>query len=245
MKFRDPSVEYTIPDPKPKRLWRNYLARVRNYFVAGLLVTVPAVVTIWVFNRFVLSLDGVLHLIPSDWAIQGRGIKEILTAIPGLGAIATLVCVVVVGFLATNFLGRQLVNYTERVIQRVPVISTIYQGVKQLLEAIFTSDSSRFREVVYLQYPRVGVWSLGFVTGTAYDAATEKIGRQCLNVFVPTTPNPTSGFYLLVPEEDVIYSGLSVEQAFKLIMSVGIVAPDLNDGDAGDGGAQADQPGPS
>ncbi len=228
MKFRDPSVELTVPDPKPKKLWRNYLARLRNYFVAGLLVTVPAVVTIWVFNRFVLSLDGVLHWIPTDWVIQERSIKQILTAIPGLGAIATLLCVVVVGFLATNFVGRRLVRYTEQLITRVPIISTIYQGVKQLLEAIFTSDSSRFTDVVYLQYPRKGIWSIGFVTGPTYDSAVDKIGVRCLNVFVPTTPNPTSGFYLLVPEKDVIYSGLSVEQAFKLIMSAGIVAPNLD-----------------
>jgi len=122
----------------------------------------------------------------------------------------------------------------------VPIISTIYQGVKQLLEAIFTSDSSRFRDVVYLQYPREGIWSIGFVTGPTFEAATDKIGRRCLNVFVPTTPNPTSGFYLLVPEEDVIYSGLSVEQAFKLIMSAGIVAPDMN----GDGEDGAETPSP-
>ncbi len=234
MKFRDPSVELTVPDPKPRRLLRNYLARLRNYFVAGLLVTVPAVVTIWVFNRFVLSLDGVLHLIPSDWSIQERAIKEILTAIPGLGAIATLICVVVVGFLATNFVGRRLVAYTEQLIERVPIISTIYQGVKQLLEAIFTSDETRFRDVVYLQYPRKGIWSLGFVTGPCFESAAEKIGRPCLNVFVPTTPNPTSGFYLLVPETDVIYSGLSVEQAFKLIMSAGIVAPEIDGEDRGE-----------
>jgi uncharacterized membrane protein len=200
-------------------------ARLRNYFVAGIIVTVPLVVTIWVFNRFVLQLDGVLHWVPSSWIISGISIKELLQTIPGLGAVTTLVFVVIVGFLTTNLVGRRVVRATEKLIQRVPILSTIYQGVKQLVEALASSDMSRFSEVVYLEYPRRGIWSIGFVTGDTYEGSRDLLRDRLLNVFVPTTPNPTSGFYLLVPAEDVVRAGITIEEAFKLIMSAGIVSP--------------------
>ncbi len=204
---------------------RNALARLRNYLVAGILVTVPALVTCWVFYSFFLSIDGVLAVVPGSWEIRGLNIKALLTSIPGLGAMLTIGTVIVVGFLTTNFLGRRTVVITERVIQRVPILSKVYGAIKQLLEAIFSSDSSRFRDVVYIQYPRVGIWSIAFVTGETFVGASDRIGAECLNVFVPTTPNPTSGFYLMVPAADVVPSGLTVEDAFKLIMSAGIVTP--------------------
>lgn len=210
---------------------RALLSRLRNYLVAGILVTVPASVTIWVLYRFFLSPDWILLLVPANWSVQDVNIKELLGSIPGLGAILTIVVVIIVGFLVTNIVGRRAVKLWESLIQRLPVISTIYQGVKQLLEAIFTSDSSRFDDVVYLEFPRKGMWSLGFVTGAAFEGSCEKIGQPCVNVFVPTTPNPTNGFFLMVPRSDLIYSGLSVEDAFKLIMSAGIVTPKMDDGD--------------
>lgn len=210
---------------KQARPVRNALTRLRNYLVAGILITVPALVTCWVFYRFFLSIDGVLAVIPGNWEIRGLNIKALLTSIPGLGAMLTIATVIIVGFLTTNFLGRRTVAITERVIRRVPILSTVYGAIKQLLEALFSSDSSRFRDVVYIQYPREGIWSIAFVTGETYDAASEVLGQKCLNVFVPTTPNPTSGFYLMIPQADVIRSGLTVEDAFKLIMSAGIVTP--------------------
>ncbi len=211
---------------KLRGLVRDQAMRLRNYFVAGIIVTVPLVVTIWVFNRFVLQLDGVLHWVPSSWIIRGISIKEVLQTIPGLGAVATLFAVVVMGFLTTNLVGRRVVRATERLIQRVPILSTIYQGVKQLVEALASNDMSQFSDVVYLQYPRRGIWSIGFVTGDSYDGTRELIGGRLLNVFVPTTPNPTSGFYLMVPAKDVIPAGITIEEAFKLIMSAGIVSPE-------------------
>jgi len=223
----------TVDDgPGPGKA-RALLTRVRNYLVAGILVTVPASVTIWVLYEFFLSPDWILLLVPSSWNVQGVNVKEFLGSIPGLGAVLTIVVVIIVGFLTTNFLGRRAVSLWESLIQRLPVVSTIYQGVKQLLEAIFTSDSSRFDDVVYLEFPRKGVWSIGFVTGEAFQQSCEKVGERCVNVFIPTTPNPTNGFFLIVPKSEVVYSGLSVEQAFKLIMSAGIVTPKLDDdGDA-------------
>ncbi len=210
-------------------LARDYAARLRNYFVAGIIVTIPLVVTVWVFNKFVLQLDGVLHLVPSNWTIQGWSIGELLRGIPGLGAVTTLFAVVILGFLTTNLVGRRVVRYTEKVIVRVPILSTIYQGVKQLVQALFTEDRSRFSDVVYIEYPRRGIWSIGFLTGETFDGAVDRIGVECLNVFIPTTPNPTSGFYLMIPREQVIHAGLTVEEAFKVIMSAGIVNPDTPD----------------
>lgn len=209
-----------------KGLARDYAARLRNYFVAGIIVTVPLVVTVWVFNRFVLQLDGVLHLIPASWTVRGWDIGELLRAIPGLGAVTTLFAIVILGFLTTNLVGRRVVRFTEEVIHRVPILSTIYQGVKQLIQALITEDKSRFRDVVYIEYPRKGIWSVGFLTGETFEGAVDRIGIECLNVFIPTTPNPTSGFYLMVPREQVVHAGLTVEEAFKLIMSAGIVNPD-------------------
>ena len=229
---------------KDKRLLRDlardYAARLRNYFVAGIIVSIPLVVTVWVFNRFVLQLDGVLHLVPQSWNVRGLDIGEVLRSIPGLGAVATLFTVVVLGFLTTNLVGRRVVRFTEEVIRRVPILSTIYQGVKQLIQALMTEDKSRFRDVVYIEYPRRGIWSVGFLTGETFEGAVERIGVECLNVFVPTTPNPTSGFYLMIPREQVIRSGLTVEEAFKLIMSAGIVNPKASEeagrpADSGDG----------
>jgi uncharacterized membrane protein len=214
-----------LPGGQPSKGWS--FRRLRNYLMAGVLVSTPAFVTLWVFYRFFLSLDGVLSLLPSTWEVGGVNVREGLGSIPGLGAILTVLCIVGVGFLTTNLVGRRVVSLYEALIKRVPVLSTIYQGVKQLLEAVFSSDSSRFSEVVYIEYPRKGIWSIGFVTGPTFERANDKIGYKCVNVFVPTTPNPTSGFYLLVPRDNTISAELTVEQAFKLIMSAGIVSPEI------------------
>lgn len=214
-------------DPRARPIFgRSVVTRLRNYLMAGIVVSAPALVTFWVFHRFFLSLDGVLELLPDSWEAGGRNLKELLTSVPGLGAVLTLLCVVAVGFLATNLVGRRVLKISEEVIKRLPVLSTIYGSVKQLLEAVFSSDGSRFSEVVYVEYPRAGLWSIAFVTGPAFAGADERLGRPCVSLFIPTTPNPTSGFYILAPKEDVVPSGLTVEQAFKLIMSAGIVGPD-------------------
>ncbi len=209
----------------PRTRVRATLVRLRTYLLSGILVTVPLLITGWVFYRFFLSMDGVLHVVPGSWEIHGLNIKRLLTSIPGLGALLTIGTVIAVGAATTNFVGRRAVSWTERLILPIPVLSTIYQGVKQLLEAVFSGESTRFNEVVYIEYPRRGIWSVGFVTGRTWAGANEIIGAECVNVFIPTTPNPTSGFYLMVPRDDVIFTDLTVEQAFKLIMSAGIVNP--------------------
>lgn len=209
-----------------RRMARDYVSRLRTYLVTGIIVTVPTLVTAWVFYEVVLDLEGVLKFIPQSWQIRDWSIREVLLSIPGLGMVATVLCVIIVGFLTTNILGRRAVRFTERVIHRVPILSTIYQGVKQLVESLFSADQSRFSDVVYIQYPRKELWSVGFLTGETFEGACRRIGARCLNVFVPTTPNPTSGYYLIVPIEDVIHADLTIEEAFKLIMSAGIVSPE-------------------
>jgi len=209
-----------------RQMMVDYVSRLRTYLVTGIIVTVPTLVTAWVFYEVVLDLEGVLKFIPASWVVRGVSIREVALSIPGVGTLATLLCVVIVGFLTTNIIGRRAVRFTERAIQRVPILSTIYQGVKQLVESLFANEKSRFSDVVYIQYPRKGIWSIGFLTGETFEGASQRIGARCFNVFVPTTPNPTSGYYLIVPIEDAIHADLSIEEAFKLIMSAGIVSPE-------------------
>jgi uncharacterized membrane protein len=216
-----------VPSEQPSGSAGSILRKLRNYLVAGALVSVPVYATLWVFHRFFLSVEGVLRLIPRGLVVGGVEIRHLLTSIPGLGAILTLACVVLVGFLTTNLLGKRVVSLYETVIQRVPVLRTVYQGVKQLLQAVFSNKgASSFSDVVYVEWPRKRVWSIGFLTGPAFPDVSAKVGRECVSVFVPTTPNPTTGFYLILPRKDVIRAALSVEQAFKLIMSGGLVHPD-------------------
>ena len=211
---------------KVRRMMGDYASRLRTYLVTGIIVAVPALVTAWVFYEIVLDLEGVLKFIPPNWIVRGWSIREVLMSIPGLGMVATVLCVIIVGFLTTNILGRRAVRFTENAIQRVPILSTIYHGVKQLVESLFSADQSRFSDVVYIEYPRKGIWSIGFLTGETFEGAVHRIGIRCINVFVPTTPNPTSGYYLIVPIEDAIHADLTIEEAFKLIMSAGIVSPE-------------------
>lgn len=196
------------------------LQGIRVAFIAGILVVVPLAATIWVLTLVMGFLEGTVRLLPD--AVQ----PEVLVGqpIPGLGILLTLSTVILAGALTRSFFGRRLIELYEAMLGRVPIVSSVYQGVKQLTEALFSGREGQFRQVVLVEWPRRGVYAIAFHTGEAF-LSVDDPDQELVNVFLPTTPNPTSGFYLMLPRSDIRPLDLSVEEAFKLIMSAGIVAP--------------------
>lgn len=199
-----------------------FTARIRRYLLTGIVVTAPITITIYLTYVFLTFVDGhVTRIIPEEW-YQGF-YKE--TAIPGLGLIVAVSFFIVVGWFATNFMGRFIIRIYEYILDRMPVIRTVYGAIKQVFETIMASQSSAFREAVMLEYPRKGVWSIGFVTGKTEGEVQRVTTEETINVFVPTTPNPTSGYLLFVPKKELVYLDMSVEEAVKLVVSAGIITP--------------------
>lgn len=201
------------------RLFRNKL---KGYFLTGLLVVGPIGLTFLVVQWLVDIMDRLLlKLLPAAWhPDQLFGLP-----IPGLGVIATILTVFLVGVLTANIFGRSVVGLGERVVDKIPVVKGIYALFKQVSDTVLSRDRGAFRKVVLIEYPRRGIWAVAFVTGTTEGEVQAVTEKRLVNVFVPTTPNPTSGFYILVPEDDLIVLKMSVEEAFKLIISGGMVTP--------------------
>ena len=207
-----------------QRLWRSLNTMLRRYFVAGMLAFAPIGITLWAIASIVRYLDNLL--LPRLLGLLFPEVQDPPT-IPLVGAMFTLVVILLFGVIARHLFGWELVRVTERLLQRVPVARNIYTAVKQLFEAIFRSDTgTTFSRVVLVEYPRRDVWAIAFTTGPAKGVLQEIRPDTMINVFVPTTPNPTSGFFLIVPESDLRTVDLTVEQAFKLIMSAGLVSPE-------------------
>ena len=198
---------------------RRVLTELRRSLIAGLVTVLPVVVTVWVLWTIWDAVSQVRLWLVETLQLEG------LTgwSIPGLELVLVLVMLGGIGAFTRNFVGRRVVRWTEAVVARVPLVSSLYAGLKQLTEALMTGTGD-FRGAVLLEYPRRGVWVIGFRTGSSSMQGTD--GVPMANVFVPTTPNPTSGFYVMVDEADVRDLEMSVEEASKLIMSAGIVAPD-------------------
>jgi uncharacterized membrane protein len=217
----------TDSHPNPSRLQRAGAAvreALRRYFVTGVLVFAPIAVTAWVVLRVVQILDNAL--LPQILKLAAPGIEE-APRIPLVGAVFTLLFILLLGVIARHFFGMEAVRLGERLLARVPIARSIYNGVKQLVEAIFLSPSRQgFRRVVLIEYPRKGIYAIAFTTGPARGIVQDATPGTMINCFVPTTPNPTSGFYLLVPERELIAVDMTVEEAFKLVMSGGLVVPD-------------------
>ena len=209
-------------------MFSRWMARIRRalggYFVAGVLTFAPIGITIWAIAWIIQRLDNlllprVLHLLFPD--------LEAPPNLPFVGAIFTLFVILLFGVVARHLFGREIVRLWERLLSKVPVARNIYAGVKQLLDAIFVSGSqTNFRRVVLIEYPRKGVYAIAFTTGPARGPVGEIPEPELVNLFVPTTPNPTSGFYLVVPEKELTPLNITVEQAFKLVMSAGLVSPE-------------------
>lgn len=199
-----------------------FLGRLRNYFLAGILVTAPISITIYLTYSFLMFVDSkIAHLIPPPYNPN----TYLPFSLPGLGLIVAIVFFIIVGWFARNFLGRLLIRVSEYVVHKMPVIRTLYGAIKQIFETVMASQSQAFREVVMLEYPRRGVYSIGFVTGKTQGEVQKATNTETINVFVPTTPNPTSGYLLFVPKDQLIYLNMSVEEGVKLVVSAGIITP--------------------
>lgn len=193
----------------------------KRYFITGLLIWVPLGITIWVLNLLVGTMDKSLLLLPPS--IRPETLLGVY--IPGIGVVLTLVVVLVTGLLAANIIGQRLVIFWEGVLGRIPVVKSIYHGVKQVSDTLFSSQGEAFRKVLLVQYPREGAWTIAFMTGQPGDDVTKHLEGDYVSVYVPTTPNPTSGFFLMMPKKDVIELDMSVDTALKYIISMGVVSP--------------------
>ncbi|MGZ3240427.1 MAG: DUF502 domain-containing protein [Burkholderiaceae bacterium] len=191
----------------------------RKYFITGLLILVPLSITLWVLNLIIGTMGQSLLLLPPEW----RPGSEIVSNL--LGTILTLLIVLLTGVLTRNFLGKQVVRMWEMLLARIPVVSSIYTSVKQVSDTLFSSSGNAFRKAVLVQYPRQGSWTIAFLTGVPGGDVTNHLQGDYISVYVPTTPNPTSGFFLMVPRADAIELDMSVDEALKYIVSMGVVAP--------------------
>lgn len=195
---------------------------IRRWLLAGLMVLLPLGITIFVADFLVTLLDKSLLLIPVQW----RPETLLGFSIPGFGIVLVIALLLVVGFLADNFIGARVMRWAESMLGRVPLVRSVYSGSKQLADMVLGEGGTSFRKVILVEYPRKGLWTIGFVTGGPFWEAREKTGRELVTAFVPTTPNPTSGFIMLIPREDVIPLDMSVEHAMRMIISLGVATPD-------------------
>lgn len=193
----------------------------RKYLIAGLLVWLPLAATVIVVKLVIDLLDKTLLLLPLEW----RPESVLGFSIPGLGVVLALSLLIFTGMLAANFFGRRLVKIWESILGRIPLVRSIYTSVKQISTTVLESDGKSFRKVVLTQYPRKEVWSLGFLTSEGLEAASAIAGEHLIAVFIPTTPNPTSGYIIMIPESDITELDMSVEDGFKFIISMGVVVP--------------------
>ena len=196
---------------------------IKRYFLTGLLIWVPLAITAWVLSLIVNSMDQSLLLLPR--AIHPQTLFGF--NIPGAGVILTLVIILLTGLLATNFIGQRLVIWWEKLLARIPVVNSIYHSVKQVSDTLFSSSGNAFRKALLVQYPRAGSWTISFLTGKPGGDVLNHLKGDYVSVYVPTTPNPTSGFFLMLPRSEVIELEMDVNEALKYIVSMGVVAPPL------------------
>ena len=193
----------------------------KKYFITGLLIGIPLVITIWVLTLVVDVLDQSLLLLPVSWQTENwLGVH-----IPGLGAILTIVIVFLTGLLATNFFGAQLVELWHEILHRIPVVNSIYSSVKQISDTLFSSSGQAFRKALLVQWPQEGMWTIAFLTGTPGGGVATHLPPDCVAVYVPTTPNPTGGYFVIIARKNVVELDMSVDQALKYIISMGVVPP--------------------
>lgn len=193
----------------------------RSYLLTGLVVWLPILVTILVLQFIIDLLDKTMSLIPH--AYQPEQLFGL--HMPGLGVLLSLILLLITGIVATNLLGQRLVIWSESILDRIPLVRTIYNGSKQVIQAFFATNSQAFRKVVLIEYPRKGLWSIAFQTGTVHPEISQHTGTEMLTVFIPTTPNPTSGFLIMVPKSEAIELTMSTEAALKFIISLGVMQP--------------------
>ena len=194
----------------------------RKYFITGLLILVPIAITAWVLNAVISTMDQSLMILPERW--QPHNIVGF--DIPGLGTILTIAIVFVTGLLANNLIGNYFVRLWERLLHRIPVVSSLYGSVKQVSDTLFSSSGNAFRKAVLIPYPHADSYTIAFLTGTPGGDVKNHLLGDFVSVYVPTTPNPTSGFFLMMERSKVVELDMSVDAALKYIVSMGVVAPD-------------------
>jgi len=246
-------------DPAPQRRFRPF-AGFRNNFLAGLVIVIPIAITIWLIWTFVGWIDSwVMPFVPgayhpdalisrwfgdSEWFVRLFG-EDFHVNVRGIGVVFFLIFTSLVGWVAKGVIGRSLMSWGERMVARVPIVRSLYNGVKQIAETIFAQQDSKFDKACLVEYPRKGIWAIAFISTTAkgeIDSSIE-VDEPIISVFLPTTPNPTSGFLLFVPRHSVVELDMSVEDAAKLVISAGLVYPNGADAkEAAESLAEADAP---
>ncbi|MCG6952167.1 MAG: DUF502 domain-containing protein [Betaproteobacteria bacterium] len=197
----------------------------KKYFITGLLIWVPLVITIWVLLLVVDTLDQTLLLLPLDW----RPEHWLGVHVRGMGVVLTVVIVFVTGVLAANFIGQRLVRIWNGLLHRIPFFSSVYSSVKQVSDTLFSSQGEAFRKALLVQWPRPGMWTIAFLTGVPGGDVATHLQGDFVSIYVPTTPNPTGGYFVMLPRADVIELDMSVDDAFKIVISMGVVVPDGNE----------------
>lgn len=200
------------------------MVSLRKWLISGLLVVVPVAITFWVLHAIITTLDQTLLLLPEEWrpkALFGHDI-------PGFGALLTFVTLLLVGGLASNFVGKRLVKFGDSVVSRIPVVRSIYSSVKQVSDTLFSENGNAFRKAVLVQFPREGSWTVAFVTGHPGGDVATYLKNDFVSVYVPTTPNPTGGYFLMLRRAECIELDMNVDEALKYIVSMGVVTPPLH-----------------
>ncbi|MBU9615597.1 DUF502 domain-containing protein [Burkholderia multivorans] len=193
----------------------------KSVFLTGLLVLVPLAITLWVLGLIIGTMDQTLLLLPESWQPE----RMLGFHLPGIGAVLTLAFVFVVGLATQNFIGQKLVTWWNAVVRHIPVVGPIYTSVKQVSDTLLSSSGNAFRKALLIEYPRRGSYTIAFLTGTPGGDVVNHLTEEHVSVYVPTTPNPTSGFFLMLPKSEVIELDMSVDAALKYIVSMGVVAP--------------------
>ena len=209
-----------VPEPKDPKA-NNPARKLRNYMIGGLLIWIPIMITVWVVRFLSGILDSSLLLLPPSWrpeAVFG-------TYVPGLGIALSLVLLLVTGVLVKNLFGGQIVAGFESLVRRIPVVGAVYGGAKTFSETVLTDKGTSFKQVVMVEFPRKGIFSIGFITSHELEEAQAKTAQEVTCVFVPTTPNPTTGFIVLVPKDEVVIMDMTVDEAFKMLLTLGVVVP--------------------
>jgi uncharacterized membrane protein len=195
--------------------------KIKKIFLTGIVAIIPVVVSIYIFFFLLGMIDSFLNIIPQ----RIHPDRLLGFHIPGLGVIFTFLLIFIAGLLTQSYIGGRLLKAGDRLLNQIPLLRSIYQPTKQVVDSLFSDKSRHFRGVVLVEFPRKGVYTLGFVTGDTQGEADRKTSDSCINVFVPTTPNPTSGYYLIMPEKEVVHMDMTVEEAIKIIISSGLVGP--------------------
>ena len=202
--------------------------RLKKLFIAGLLVWLPLTITIWVLWQLLSVFDGIFRAVVGALDAVAPPLQPLLDRLagtPGLGVIVVIAAILLTGLLVANIVGQWWLRQWDALIARIPIVKSIYSSVKQVSDTLFSSTGNAFRQAVMVQYPRAGSWTIAFVTGSPGGEVARSLPGEHISVYVPTTPNPTSGFFLMVPRAEVVELSMSVDEALKYVISMGVVAP--------------------